>query len=76
MQGKKGIDFFIIIDDDTTDFQFRPFGVYKRRAVFDDIKITFEAVKEFMQRQRIGVFALSQTGDMFARFDTRLMRKK
>jgi len=73
---EKGIDFFIVIDDDTINYQFRPFGVYKRRATFDDINTTFEAVKEFMQRQRIGVFGLSQGGDMFARYDTRLMRKK
>lgn len=73
---EKGIDFFIVIDDDTTNFQFRPFGVYKRSATLEDILIVFEGVKEMMMRQRIGLFALSQTGDMFARYETRLIRKK
>lgn len=71
-----GLNFFIVIDDDTTGYEFRPFGVYKRSATLEDILIVFQGVKEMMERQRIGLFALSQTGDMFARYEKRLMRKK
>jgi hypothetical protein len=73
---KLGISFYCVIDDDTISYQFRPFGVYKRMASLDDIRITVEYIKEFMQRQKIGVWGLSQTGDMFERYTEKLLRKK
>jgi hypothetical protein len=71
-----GIDFYCVIDDDTSGFQYRPFGVYKRKATIDQLRNAMDAVREFMQRQRIGMWGFSQTGDLFARYSEKLMRKK
>lgn len=73
---QEGINFFCIQDDDTNGFEVRPFGKYGRIATMDEVVEVFAAVKEFMQRRRIGCFALSQTGDMFQKIDTKLLRKK
>lgn len=72
-----GIDFYVIQDDDTSNMQVRPFGKYFRMARYDDIVETFEAVKVFMQKQHIGLFGLSQTGDIYSNdFQTKLFRPK
>lgn len=72
-----GIDFYVVQDDDTTHMELQPFGHYFCKADLIDIVKTFEAVKEFMQRQRIGMFGLSQTGDIFDNsFQTKLFRAK
>lgn len=61
-----GIDFYLVIDDDTTNYQVRPYAVYTRSASGEDLVNVFDAIKEFMLKRKIGVFGLSQTGDMFA----------
>lgn len=71
-----GISFYCAIDDDTVGFEFRPFGVYRRLATIEEVSRVMELIKEFMERQRIGMWALSQTGDMFERYNEKLMRKK
>lgn len=71
-----GLTFYMVMDDDTTQFQIKPFGVYMGLATLDDVLAVFEGVKEFMQRQRIGLFGLSQTGDMFKVPDEDILRKK
>lgn len=73
---QEGIDFFCIQDDDTNGFEIRPFGKYGRIATMNEVLEVFSMVKEFMQRRRIGCFALSQTGDMFQKIDTKLLRRK
>jgi hypothetical protein len=73
---KEGIDFYLVIDDDTRTYQIRPFQVYIKQSSLEQINLVFNGVKEFMQKQNIGVFGLSQTGDMFARTNTKLLRNK
>ena len=73
---KINIKFYIVIDDDTQQYQVRPFAIYTRGAILNDFINVFGAVKEFMQRQKIGVFGLSQTGDMFSVPDTKILRNK
>ena len=73
---ENNIDFYIVIDDDTNLFEIKPFGVYMRGAILEDFEMVFEGIKEFMQKQKIGVFALSQTGDVFAVPDYKIFRKK
>ena len=73
---KNNIDFFIHIDDDTRQFEIKPFAIYTRGAVLEDFDLVFEGIKEFMLKQKIGVFALSQTGDMFQVPDKKMFRKK
>ena len=72
---KEGISFYVVQDDDTNDMQVRPGCVYKRMATSEDIKSTFIAVREFMERKKIGCFGLSQTGDMF-QYSCKLIRQK
>lgn len=73
---KEGISFFCVQDDDTVGFEARPFGKYGRIATMHEVLRAFLVIKEFMERRRIGCFALSQTGDMFQKIDTRLLRRK
>ena len=73
---KNNIDFFIHIDDDTRQYEIKPFAIYMRGAILQDFEFVFEGVKEFMKRQKIGVFALSQTGDMFSVPEKKIFRKK
>ena len=73
---KLNIDFYLVMDDDTTGFEVRPYGVYKRLANFNEMVLVFNAIKEFMLKHKIGVFGLSQTGDMFARTNTKVLRNK
>ena len=70
------LNFFLVMDDDTNGFEKRPFQVYDGLADFSDVVNTFLAVKDLMIKHHIGSFALSQTGDMFARFNTKVLRKK
>lgn len=67
---------FVIIDDDTQNYQLQPFGIYRRKAEFLEVIKVFECVKVFMDKQRLGIFGLSQTGDMFAKSDTKILRNK
>lgn len=71
-----GIDFYIVIDDDTNHYEFRPFGKYNRMAKMKEIRNVFARVKEMMQKRHIGLFGLSQTGEMFENADTKPIRNK
>lgn len=62
----KGIDFYVVIDDDTVNYQVRPFGVYKRTARLHDIEHMFCEVEIMMRKYHIGLFGLSQTGEMMS----------
>lgn len=73
---ENGIDFYMVQDDDTNHYQVRPFGIFLRQATAEDISLTFMAVKEFMLRRHIGIFGLSQTGDLIGGRNTYLFRKK
>jgi hypothetical protein len=48
----ENISFYIVIDDDTSAYQIRPFGVYTRLAVLDDILKVYEGVKSFMIKKK------------------------
>ncbi len=71
-----GIDFFIMQDDDTTHYEIKQGGKYLRKANFYDIEATFNAVKAFMQKQKIGLFGISQTGDFIGGTNKKLLRHK
>ena len=49
---------------------------YHQNLIVIYFELVFEGVKEFMKRQKIGVFALSQTGDMFSVPEKKIFRKK
>jgi len=73
---KLNIDFYIVQDDDTNAYEIKRYGRYKGLANFDDIFSTFEGIKEFMIRQKIGLFGISQTGDFIGGNNTKLLRNK
>lgn len=60
---EKGIKHFIIQDDDTDHFHKKKFGKYKGMAKADDILTAFNLVMDFVKRNKIGLFGISQTGD-------------
>jgi hypothetical protein len=70
------ITFYCAIDDDTNSFEYRPFGVYNRKADIEEVQRVMLCVKDFMQKHGIGMFGLSQTGDMFERYNEKLLRWK
>ncbi len=72
---ENGIDFFIMQDDDTQGYQIKRFGKYLRKATSEDVISTFLAIREMMERRRMGLFGLSQTGDIYG-IHTRLFRPK
>ena len=73
---KKGIERYVVMDDDTKEFQFRVKGVYVHTASGDTVKRTFEMIAEMMRRQRIGLFGVSQTGDFYGSLYLSMMRRK
>lgn len=73
---EEGFTFYCVQDDDTNGFEIRPFGKYARLAEMEEICEVFAAIKEWMERRRIGCFGLSQTGEMFQKYDSRLWRHK
>lgn len=75
---ENGIDFYMVQDDDTQNLQLRIFTLYVRGAVIDDLLRYFEWMEMFMRKHHIGLFGLSQTGDMYSSstIDKRLFRRK
>ena len=73
---KKGIEQYVVMDDDTTDFQFRVKGVWVHNASGETVKKTFDMVAEMMRRYRIGLFGISQTGDFYGGMYLEMMRRK
>jgi len=71
-----GIEFFVMQDDDTNGYEIKRRGKYHRVANYYDIESTFNGVKEFMNRQRIGLFGISQTGDFIGGNNDKLLRHK
>jgi hypothetical protein len=52
---KKGIKRYVVMDDDTKEFQFRVKGVYVHTASGDTVKRTFEMIAEMMRRKVMNV---------------------
>lgn len=70
------IDFFVMQDDDTTGYEIKKFGKYVRMANFNDIFNVFEGIKEFMVKRHIGLFGISQTGDVIGGENKKILRRK
>lgn len=61
-----GIETYVAIDDDTCNFQMRPGQKYRRTATLQDIATVFLAIKQMMDKWHIGLFGLSQCGDIYS----------
>ena len=64
-----GIEFYVVQDDDTMAMNKRLFGVKingksEVRATLSEVRATFIGIREMMMRRHIGVFGLSQSGDL------------
>lgn len=59
----KGLDFYVVQDDDSTHFEIKKFGSYQKQAEGKTVIKIFDAVEEFMRKRKIGVFGMTQTGD-------------
>jgi hypothetical protein len=73
---KLNIDFYMVQDDDTANYQLRRAGKYLRLANRLDIESMFGAVEKFMRARKIGLFGLSQTGDLIGGENDKLLRNK
>lgn len=73
---EKGIEFYMVQDDDTESYQVKYKGKTIRSANIDDITTIFESVCELMYKRHIGCFGISQTGDFIGGVDNKLLRNK
>lgn len=74
---KNGISFYMAQDDDTDRYTIRWKGRKATIAKPQQIIGTFLLVRELMQKRRIGLFGLSQEGDLIGGTeDTKIFRKK
>lgn len=73
---KEGIDFYIVQDDDTTGYEKKVFGTYAGIAGIEGVDMAFKAVRELMERRRIGLFGIPQSGDFLRGFSDILLLRK
>lgn len=59
----KGIDFYVVQDDDSSSFEVKRFGRNAGRGDGELVRSVFESIEKFMRKRKIGVFGLSQSGD-------------
>lgn len=75
-----GISQYIVMDDDTEQFQFRIKGVHvngeKAKAKAKAVIAGFDMVADFQKRHNIGLFGMCQCGDCYGNIYPRLMRWK
>lgn len=61
---RKGIDFYLVMDDDTSGFEVKLNGKYQRYEVKKPlIDYVLGEVRDMMMKKGLGAFALPQTGD-------------
>lgn len=60
---QNGISEYVVIDDDTTCYQIRPFAFYYRLADAQIVRMVFSGILQMMRKWHIGMFGLAQTGD-------------
>lgn len=73
---KKSIYEYLVMDDDTKEFQFRIKGVYHGVAKKETVLHTFEKVKDMMKKHHIGLFGLCQTGDFYGSLNLNMLKRK
>lgn len=73
-----GVDFYCVIDDDTTHYEIKVLGRYnfRRMANLNDFLWQSEVTEKFMRKRHIGVFAWSQNGDFIDPVNKYIFRKK
>lgn len=59
-----GIGFYMVQDDDTQCYTTRWGNMVAKKANPECVRQSFYLIREFMERQRIGLFGISQSGDL------------
>lgn len=73
---KNGIECYLVMDDDTSTFEFRVKGIYRKKASSETVRNTFEMMQEMIRKHKIGLFGLSQKGDLYGTMSMNIMRSK
>ena len=73
---KHNIERYVVMDDDTQNFQFRIKGKYVKTVSGETVKYVFEMVADMMERHKIGLFGISQTGDFYGSMSLKILRSK
>lgn len=75
---EKGVDFFCVMDDDTTGFERKGVGrkAARGQATSDDIFRQMGETEQMMKRRKIGCFGWSQSGDFIGGENTYILRPK
>lgn len=75
---EKGVDFFCVMDDDTTGFERKGIGrkAARGQATPDDIFRQMQETEQMMKRRKIGCFGWSQSGDFIGGENTYILRPK
>lgn len=75
---EKGIDFYCVIDDDSTHYEIKVLGErnFRGTAVLKDYLWMMDLTEKFMRRRHIGCFAWSQNGDFIDPCNKHIFRKK
>ena len=60
---EKGIDFYVVQDDDSSGFEMKAFGRNNGPAKANTVIRAFDMIEAFMRKRKIGVFGISQSGD-------------
>lgn len=62
---KKGIQNYLVMDDDTMNFQWKIKGVYIGMAEGGQVFRAFDEVAKFIEKHHVGLFGIPQTGDFY-----------
>lgn len=73
---EKGIDFYVVQDDDSSSFEIKKFGRNCGQGNGEIVRRVFDAVEVFMRKRKIGVFGLSQSGDYIGGENTAFYMRK
>ena len=74
----KGLDFYCVIDDDSTHYEIKSLGERNFRGIakLDDYLWMMERTEDLMRKRHIGCFAWSQNGDFIDPCNRHIFRKK
>lgn len=71
-----GIDFYMVQDDDTLNYQNRYKGVHFYEADLKMLLIFFDWMEKFMRKNHIGCFGMCQCGDFYGDVKLGLVKRK
>lgn len=71
-----GIDFYMVQDDDTRRMSIRQRNKNERKATKDELIKCFSLIETFMRKRHVGVFGLSQSGDLIGGSESLCLYRK